>query len=165
MPELPPGPLQTNVLEPTLIQLGLVAARPAGTSADEELADEDDFLDAEVQDRPPTFPEMLKMVFESRLAAPEPVFVQPKWIGGGVAEAGGDFYRFVKSCELVKQEGLILRHLLRLTILAGEMATLTQDPDYTRIGEIATNACSGVDPRYTARFLEQAEAAKKMATV
>ncbi|MGB4256865.1 MAG: hypothetical protein WBL15_04085, partial [Phycisphaerae bacterium] len=108
---------------------------------------------------------MLKLVFESRLAAPEPVFVQPKWIGGGVAEAGGDFYRFVKSRELIKQEGLILRHLLRLTILAGEMAALTEDPDYIRIGEVATNACSSVDPRYTARFLEQAEAVKKMATV
>lgn len=166
MPEdLPPGPLQINVLEPALVQMGTMLARPAGTAADEELADEDDLLDDEEQERPPTFPEMLKLVFEARLAAPEPVFVQPKWIGGGVAEAGGDFYRFVKSRELIKQEGLILRHLLRLTILAGEMAALTEDPDYGRLGEIATKACSSVDPRYTARFLEQAEAVKKMATV
>ncbi|HOB76708.1 MAG TPA: DEAD/DEAH box helicase [Phycisphaerae bacterium] len=165
IPELPPGPLQTQVLEPMLVQMGALVARPTGAAVDEELADEDDFFDEEEQERPPTFPEMLKLVFESRLAAPEPVFVQPKWIGGGVAEAGGDFYRFVKSRELIKQEGLILRHLLRLTILAGEMAALTEDPDYIRIGEVATNACSSVDPRYTARFLEQAEAVKKMATV
>lgn len=164
LPELPPGPLQTEVLEPLLVQMGLVAARPAaGGAADEELADEDDLLDGEEEERPPTFPEMLSLVFQARLAAPEPVFVQPKWVAGGVAEAGGDFYRFVKSRELVKQEGLVLRHLLRLTILAGEMLALTEDPDYTRIGEVCTAACRRVDPRYTDRFLEQAEAVKKMA--
>ena len=65
----------------------------------------------------------------------------------------------------MKQEGLVLRHLLRLTILAGEMLTLTQDPDYTRLGEVLQKLASAVDPRYTDRFLEQAEAVKKMAAV
>ncbi|MEP0843180.1 MAG: hypothetical protein HRF43_10790, partial [Phycisphaerae bacterium] len=55
-----------------------------------------------------------------------------------------------------------LRHLLRLVILSGEMLALTADPDYARLGETATAACRRVDPRYTDRFLEQAEAVKKM---
>jgi len=162
IPDLPPGPLETDVLKPLLIQMGALVARPesAGTEDDED----DDYVDwAEEEERPPTFPEMLKIVFESKLAAPEPVRIQPKWVAGGLIESGGDFYKFVRSRELVKQEGLILRHLLRLVILAGEFTTLTEDPDYQRISESATAACQQVDPRYTSRFLEQAEEVKKMA--
>jgi hypothetical protein len=99
---------------------------------------------------------MLKLLFESRLAAPEPVRVQAKWVAGGVAEGGKDFYKFVRNRELVKQEGLILRHLLRLVILGGEFFALTDDPDYQSISDQATAACQQVDPRYTSRFLEQA---------
>ncbi|MGB4258488.1 MAG: DEAD/DEAH box helicase, partial [Phycisphaerae bacterium] len=58
IPELPPGPLQTQVLEPMLVQMGALVARPTGAAVDEELADEDDFFDEEEQERPPTFPEM-----------------------------------------------------------------------------------------------------------
>lgn len=165
IPDLPPGPLQTQVLEPLLIQMGVVVAKVGLGAADE---DEDDGYDAllppEEEERPPTFPEMLKIVFESRLPAPEPVFVQPKWIGGGVADFEGDFYKFVRACDLAKQEGLILRHLLRLVILAGEFHLLTEDPDYQRIGELATQACQRVDPRYTDRFLVQAAEVRKVAT-
>lgn len=164
IPDLTPGPLETEVLKPLLVQMGAIVARPQGDGQEDEY-DGDDYVNdwAEEEERPPTFPEMLKMVFESRLAAPEPVRVQPKWVAGGVAEAAGEFYKFVRSRELVKQEGLILRHLLRLVILAGEFATLTEDPDYQRISELATSACQQVDPRYTSRFLEQAEEVKKLA--
>ncbi|MEP0844934.1 MAG: DEAD/DEAH box helicase, partial [Phycisphaerae bacterium] len=67
-PELPPGPLQTQVLEPLLIQMGVVAARApssGGGGEEDELADEDDLPDEEERERPPSFPEMLKIVFES----------------------------------------------------------------------------------------------------
>ena len=56
----------------------------------------------------------------------------------------------------------MLRHLLRLVILAGEFFTRTEDPDYQQIATLATQACQHVDQRYTERFLEQAEAVKKM---
>jgi hypothetical protein len=159
--DLPPGPLQTEVLGPLLIQMGAVAAKVDTGAADNPSA-EDDFWGQEEEERPPTFPEMLKIVFESRLPAPEPVFVQPKWIGGSVAQMDNDFYRFVKSHDLVKQEGLILRHLLRVVILAGEFFALTEDPDYQAIGESATHASRHVDPRYTERFLEQAAEVKSL---
>ena len=158
IPDAPPGPLQTQVIEPQLIQLGLVSAMPQG--APEE--DNGDDYWAEEEEHPPTFPEMLKIVFESKLAAPEPVYVQPKWIVGGVAEFQGEFYKFVHNRELIKQEGLILRHLLRLTILAGEFFTLTENPDYQAISDTATAACQKVDPRYTSRFLEQAAETRKL---
>jgi superfamily II DNA/RNA helicase len=205
---LPPGPLQTQVLEPQLVQLGILLAnlparegssepgaaadgegaaspaprgfglraqwggarpgqRPTSDSARFVLAQSEDseYADEDAEPRPPTFPELLKLLFEAKLVAPEPVYVQPKWVAGGVAEVENDFYKFVRSRDLIKQEGLILRHLLRLVILAGEFLTLTGDPDYGRLADSATAACQQVEPKYTQRFLEQAEAARKLAEV
>lgn len=194
-PDLPPGPLQTTFLEPTLLKLGLLVvsgapsepdaqaresepeaqARESAASATKPLAgmrlvvarpdDEDDYYDDDEEPRPPTFPELLNLLFQSRLAAPEPVFVQPKWVAGGVADAGKDFFKFVRSRELIKQEGLVLRHLLRLVILAGEFLALTEDPDYARLAESTTEVCQKVEPKYTKHFLEQAEAVRKLPTV
>ncbi len=196
---IPPGPLQTQVVEPMLVQAGVLIANvpmpsqpgaqatgleeETGRGGDEERGrtgatampvsgavrftlarDEDDeYADEDEEPRPPTFPELLKLAFETRLAAPEPVYVQPKWVAGGLADFAGDFYKFVRSRELIKQEGLILRHLLRLVILAGEFRTLTEDPDYARISELATTACRRVEPRYTDHFLQQAEAKPQIA--
>ena len=76
--------------------------------------------DDEEIEEPPTFPEMLKMVFEAKLASPEFVLVQPKWIAGGIYETADDFHKYTRNHDLLKNEGIILRHLLRLVILAGE---------------------------------------------
>ncbi len=161
IPDGEPGPLQTQVIEPQLIQQGLMTAMPQG----EPEEDNGDDYWAEEEERPPTFPEMLKIAFESKLAAPEPVHVQPKWVAGGVAEFQGDFYKFVHNRELIKQEGLILRHLLRLTILASEFFALTEDPEYQSISDASTAACQKVDPRYTSRFLEQAAETRKLTSM
>jgi superfamily II DNA/RNA helicase len=159
IPELPKGPLQSEVLEPLMIQMGIALAPPEGLEADEydeRRRRRDRGYEDEEDERPPTFPEMLKIAFEARLSAPEPIFVQPKWIGGGAFQMDCEFYKFARSCNLIKQEGLILRHLLRLVILAGEFFVLTEDPDYQQIGELATRCCRRVDPRYTDRFLAEA---------
>ena len=157
--DLPKGPLQEQVLEPLMIQMGIVLARPEPSEAERRYGD--DMWDDEDEEQPPTFPEMLKIAFEAKLAAPEATFVQPKWIAGGAFKLDGDFFKFVKSCNLVKQEGLVLRHLLRLVILAGEFAALSEDPDYHSIGEMATACCRRVDERYTDRFLADAEGMRK----
>ena len=73
-----------------------------------------------------------------------------------------DFYKLIHSRNLIKQEGLILRHLLRLVILAGEFHTITEDLEYEAIGERVTRICHQVDPRYTDRFLAEAEQAGKL---
>jgi len=55
---------------------------------------------------------------------------------------------------LFKNEGLLLRHLLRLVILAGEFNTHSGgDPDYTTIADRITAICTQVDVRYTDQFL------------
>ena len=62
----------------------------------------------------------------------------------------------------MKQEGLILRHLLRLVILAGEFYVRTTDPEYQRLGELATKTCQRVDEKYTNRFLAEAQSMKEL---
>jgi len=168
LPEsLTPGPLQTNVLVPTLVQMGIALTHPEGGVMAPPDADEG--ADYMADDRPPramTVPEMLKALFDAKLASPEDVGVQPKWVAGGVFEAGCDFYKFIRARDLAKNEGLVLRHLLRLTILAGEFLTRSAgDPDYERIGELTTKACKQVDPRYTDRFLAAEAEARTLAPI
>lgn len=162
--DIPKGPLQEHVLEPRMVQMGIVLAKQHSEEEEEPQKprwmrdpwEEDD------EERPPTFPEMLKIAFEAELPAPEPVDVQPKWIAGGTMRFDGDFFKFVRNANLIKQEGLILRHLLRLVILASEFFVLTQDPDYERLCEICTDCCQRVDKRYTEHFLAEAEGMRRV---
>ncbi len=162
-----PGPLERDVMTPLMISMGVVLARPQSSDGDGgdddsySRPEDDPWWDGVSRDRPPLFPEMLKIAFESRLAAPEPVFVQPKDVGGDMFE-DCDFYRFVRNRELVKQEGLILRHLLRLVTLADEFFAQTQDPAYQRIGELSTRVCHQVDPRYTDKYLADLQEIRKL---
>ena len=51
--------------------------------------------------------------------------------------------------------------MLRLVILAGEFLDRSDgDCEYEQISELATKACQRVDPRYTDRFLAEADAKK-----
>ncbi len=163
----PPGPLQTHVLVPRLVQMGIALTHPEGGVM--AAPDEDEGADYMADDRPPramTLPEMLKALFDAKLVSPEDVWMQPKWLAGGVFEADCDFYKFIRARDLAKNEGLVLRHLLRLTILAGEFLQRSGgDPDYERIGALATRACRQVDARYTDRFLAAEEEARKLAAV
>jgi hypothetical protein len=163
--DLPKGPLQEQVLEPLLTAMG-VKLGPAPGEEEEESGPRRwvDKWEEEEEERPPTFPEMLKIAFEAQLAAPEPAFVQPKWIAGDAFRRDGEFFKTVKGLDLVKQEGLILRHMLRLVILAGEFFARTEDPAYQAIGEQATKTCQRVDQSYTERFLSEAQNMQKVVT-
>ncbi|MFG0316890.1 MAG: hypothetical protein ACF8XB_06430, partial [Planctomycetota bacterium JB042] len=112
---------------------------------------------AEEEEKPPSFPEMLKLAFEAKLAEPDEVDVQPKWIGGGVFDSQGDFHSFVASRTLQKNEGIVFRHLLRFVILAGEFHRRTDDPDYDDLAARITDVCRDVDPGYTEKYLASEE--------
>ena len=89
--------------------------------------------------------------------------MQPKWVAGGLFEHECDFYKFVRARDMVKNEGLILRHLLRFVILTGEFkAQSAGDPDYERIADLTTRVCRRIDPSYTDRFLESDAEARKL---
>jgi superfamily II DNA/RNA helicase len=163
-PDLEPGPLQTELLEPRLLQMGLVTAIPeGGVQAVYESPGEDYWARDNDEPKPLMLPELLKILFDAKLASPEPVFLQPKWVAGGIRELEGDFFKFVRARDLIKNEGLILRHLLRLVILAGEfLAQSDEDPDYARLGEEATRVCQKIDARYTDRFLASDQEARQL---
>jgi len=168
--DLPKGPLQEQVLEPLMLQMGITVAQPGGGGDEDNEYDDkgrrrwvDPWERDDEEPRPPTFPEMLKLAFEAKLAAPEPAFVQPKWIAGDAFARDCEFFKSVKGLNLMKQEGLILRHLLRLVILAGEFQVRTEDPDYERLADLALRTCQRVDANYTNRFLAEAQAMREAA--
>ncbi len=154
--ELEPGPLQRDVLLPRLLQMGLVVLDDGGRPVSPLVPEDPTYYDDEPRRYPLSLPELLKLLFDATASSPESIQVQSQWIAGGVFDSADDFYEYVGNRELVKNEGLILRHLLRLVILAGEFQTFSgDDPDYTRICEKTTTICTQVDPRYTDHFLAE----------
>lgn len=158
--DLPKGPLQEQILEPMMIAMGvpLASAEPEEEEGPRRYVDAWDRAPDPDEQRPPDYPEMLKLAFDAKLAAPEDVFVQTKWIAGDVFRREGEFFKSVRALDLTKQEGLILRHLLRLVILAGEFFIRTEDPDYELLAHKTTQACQRVDASYTEHFLADARA-------
>lgn len=164
--DLPVSSFETQELDPLLIQMGLIGSGvKQGSEADEDSPhyyEKADWYADDEEERPPTFPEKLQMVFEAKLASPEFVFMQPKWVAGGIFDFNDDFYKYVGARDLTKNEGLILRHLLRLVILAGEFQVATEDPEYTELAERVTRVCQTVDARYTDKFLSDETARKAL---
>lgn len=156
--DLQPGPLQREYLEPLMLAMG-VRIEPPKPPEDGE----DDFNPwKEEEERPPSFSEMLKIAFESELPYPEDLRVQPKWIIGGLFESQSEFYKFIGSRSLQKNEGIVFRHLLRFVILANEFFTRTEDPDYAAMVARITDACREVDPAYTQKYLASEEEARRL---
>ncbi|MGI0149857.1 MAG: hypothetical protein ACREDF_10050, partial [Thermoplasmata archaeon] len=160
---LQPGPFQKTVIEPLLIQMGVALVQPGGGIVAVTNENDDPYAEYDDEPRPLLLPEMLKTLFDAKLSTPEGMLIQPKWILGAILEHGEDFFKFVRARDLLKNEGLILRHLLRLVILGGEFrARSGGDPDYEHIGTVATRVCQRVDERYTDRFLSAEAEAKKV---
>ncbi len=162
-----PGPLQINEIEPEAIQAGLVLPREGGGVKAVIEEEYEDYWDRDRREpRALLLPELLHMLFEHRLATPEGLSVRPKWVAGGILDHGEEFFRFARARDLLKNEGLILRHILRLAILAGEFLEHSGgDPEYERIGELATRISRSVDPRYTDRFLAAQSEARSLAAL
>ncbi len=164
--DLPPGPLQSEVLQPKLLQMGLIVLDDDGRPVKPDDDSCTDYLEEQPRKWPVTLPEMLEILFQARLASPENIRINSQWIAGGIFDYQDDFYKFTKDHDLAKNEGLILRHLLRLVILAGEFhAHTNEDPDYTTIADRVIALCTGVDARYTDHFLTEQQQIKASATL
>ena len=89
------------------------------------------------------------------------------WAAGELLRFGGNFNKFVQSRDLVKQEGIVFRHLLRLILLCGEFAEVTPADigrdewraEMRDIAERLTESCRAVDPTSTDEAIEHAHAA------
>ncbi len=164
--DLEKGPLYTEHLAPALLKKGLAILDEDGQLVKPNDDEYEDFMEDEPRRWPLTLPEMLKLLFDAQLASPEEVTVQSHWVAGGIFETGGDFYKFCRNRDLAKHEGLVLRHLLRLIILAGEFGAFTGgDPEYAEIAARATEVCVRVDRRYTDHFLADQQEAQACSRV
>ncbi len=159
--QLPPGPLARTRLDPELIQRGLIVA-PVPPGEDEE-EEEDD----EPPERPPTLADKLRMLFDATHPDVFDVHTQSAWAAGELLRFGGNFDLYVRTRDLIKQEGIIFRHLLRLILLLGEFAQVCPPDvspeqwkqDLRELAEQLTASCRAVDPDSTDEVIQQAHAA------
>ena len=91
---------------------------------------------------------------------------KPVWAAGELLRFGGNFNLFVQARDLVKQEGIVFRHCLRLILLCGEFAQLLprcrprgMASELRDISDRLTASCREVDPASTDEIMEHAHAA------
>jgi superfamily II DNA/RNA helicase len=164
--DVPPGPLAQTRLDEELVRRGLMIARPVPGSTEGE--DDEEFGEADEEwERPPTLAEKLRLLFDALYADVTDVVTQSVWAAGELLRFGGNFNKYVQSRDLVKQEGIVFRHLLRLILLLGEFAqvcpkdTTIEDwqKDLKDIADQLTASCRAVDPTSTDEMIELAHAA------
>jgi hypothetical protein len=162
--ELPPGPLAMNRLDAELIRRGLILAPVEDKPEEDEEEEEPD-------EHPPSLADKLRLLFDALFPEITDVHTQSVWCAGELFRFGGNFNKFVQSRDLVKQEGIVFRHFLRLILLLGELAQVTP-PDTTadawqtdlrELAEQLTTSCRAVDPASTDEIIEQARAADVIA--
>ncbi|HYO08579.1 MAG TPA: hypothetical protein VER17_06365, partial [Tepidisphaeraceae bacterium] len=158
--ELPPGPLSTEVVDPALLTRGLASHDDLYPPPPSEQSD----LPPELRKYPIPLAQKMRMLFEGEIDHAGGLFVSPVWAAGDLLARGGDFDGFVRARDLVRQEGILFKHLLRMVLLCGEFAQLTPpeiepaawQAKLRGIAEVLTNACRAVDPQCTDEMLEEA---------
>ena len=105
----------------------------------------------------------MRMFFESSVDHAGGLFVTPVWAVGDLLAHGGDFDKYVRARDLVKQEGILFKHLLRMVLLCEEFAQLTPrdiapetwQAALSSISQTLAAACRQVDPQCTDEMLEE----------
>jgi superfamily II DNA/RNA helicase len=160
--QLPPGPLATTRLDEELIRRGLITA-PVPKSEDEEEEEEGGW-----EERPPTLGDKLRMLFDATHPDVHDVTTLAVWAAGELLRTyAGNFNLYVRTRDLIKQEGIIFRHLLRLILLCGEFAQVCPadttkeewQADLRDVSDRLTASCRAVDPASTDEVIQQAHAA------
>ncbi len=116
--DLGTGALAASKLDPELIARGLMSAKSA--DPDEE---EDDFqnLPPEEREWPMSFAEKVHALFQVKYPLLTDVRVVAIHCAGElIFDFNGNFDKYIKSKDMIRQEGLVFRHLLRLILLLAE---------------------------------------------
>src|SRR6185437_16498829 len=117
--QLPPGRLSKEVIDPAILTAGLATQDDLYPQADQS------DVPPELRKYPVPLAQKMKMLFENTIDHAGGLFVTPVWAAGDLLAHGGDFDKFVRSRDLVKQEGILFKHLMRMILLCGEFAQLT----------------------------------------
>jgi superfamily II DNA/RNA helicase len=160
--DIPAGPLARERLDSELIQRGLVNAHVLEPPDEEE-----EFDQFEKKEYPPTLSEKLRLYFDALYPEVTDLYTGSVWAAGELLRFNGNFNLYVKSRDLIKQEGIIFRHLLRLILLCGEFAqAVPADPAAASwqwwlrdLSDRLTASCRAVDPASTDEIIQQAHAA------
>src|SRR6185437_11335975 len=155
--ELPPGKLSTEIVDPAILLAGLATHDDLYPQADQS------DVPPELRKYPVPLAQKMRMLFENTIDHAGGLFISPVWAVGDLLEHGGDFDKFVRSRDLVKQEGILFKHLLRMILLCGEFAQVTPHGMageawkglMNEIAETLTKACRTVDPQSTDEMLEE----------
>jgi hypothetical protein len=156
---LPPGKLTTETIDPAMLTRGLASQDDLYPPPASEQAD----LPPELRKYPIPLAQKMAMLFESTVDHAGGMFITPVWAVGDLLACGGNFDSFVRSRDLVKQEGILFKHLLRTILLCREFAQLTPKettPEQwqTCLNGISTeliSSCRTVDPQCTDETFEE----------
>lgn len=159
--ELPPGRLSNEVIDPMILTSGLATQEDMYPQADQS------DIPPELRKYPIPLAQKMRMVFENAIDHAGGLFVTPVWAVGDLLARGGDFDKYVRTRDLVKQEGVLFKHFLRMILLCGEFAQLTPRDiseeawraKLAGISQVLTVACRTVDPQCTDEMLEELEGA------
>ena len=157
--QMPPGRLSVEVIDPAILLAGL--------ATQDDLYPQSDQSDVpfELRKYPVPLAQKIKMLFENTIDHAGGLSVTPVWAVGDLLDYGGDFDKFVRSRDLIKQEGIFFKHLLRMILLCKEFAQLTpvgQTPDawqakLSAISQALTTTCRAVDAQSTDEILAEAD--------
>ena len=167
--ELPPGRLAQSRLDKQLLQLGLATIDELVEKTKEEIQEERERFgglpDASERVWVIPFAEKLYRLFQYEYPLVEEIEITPVWITGEILEFNGEFNKYITSKGLVRQEGLIFRHLLRMILLLEEFAQLdvpvsvreTWKPELLGVADVLRQCCSAADPQATEEILAKSE--------
>jgi superfamily II DNA/RNA helicase len=155
--ELPPGRLSVEVVDPAILTSGLATQEDLYPQADQS------DVPPELRKYPVPLAQKMRMLFENTIDHAGGLAVTPVWAAGDLLAYGGDFDKYVRARDLVKQEGIIFKHLLRMAMLCEEFAQLTPrgiTPEawrtaLTSLSDSLTTACRIVDPQCTDEMLKE----------
>jgi hypothetical protein len=154
---LPPGRLSLEVVDPAILTSGLATHDDLYPQADQS------DVPPELRKYPVPLAQKMRMLFENTIDHAGGMFITPVWAAGDLLAHGGNFDKFVRARDLITQEGILFKHLLRMILLCREFAQLTPrdiSPEewQARLGgisEVLTAACRAVDPKCTDEMLEE----------
>lgn len=168
--DMPPGTLATTRLDPQLLKLGLATPEELGARGEDD--------DEDVKDRgfgrvmfeeprvwPLTIGEKIHRLFQNDYPTVQGVRVRPVWIVGELLNYDGDFNKYVTTKKLQKEEGILLRHCLRMILFLDEMANVppenttveTWEDPLDDLADILTETCRKADPQTTDEVLAHDE--------
>ncbi len=163
---LPIGPLAQNRLDEELLSRGLVSAEQLRRQYPSDEPEERRDGPLTFEDFAPPLADKLRLLFQAEYPRVGDLAIMPCWCIGELLLYNGEFDKYIRANDLVKEEGSVFRHALRMILLCGEFQQVTpagwESEEWQNwLGAIVDNltkACHSVDPQSTDKWLAENEA-------